>query len=36
MAQLVGHMTPDFGSGPDLRVVKLRTSSDSALGVGPA
>ena len=36
MAQLVKHLTHDFGSDHDLRVVRLRTVTGSPLGVEPA
>ena len=36
VAQLVKRLTLDFGSGHDLRVVRLSPTSGSALGVKPA
>ena len=36
MAQLVEHLTLDFGSGYDLVVVRLSPVSGPMLGVGPA
>ena len=36
MAQLVGHLTLDFGSGYDLRVSSLSLTSGSNLGMEPA
>ena len=33
---LVKHLTLDFGSGHDLRVVRSSSASDSVLGVEPA
>lgn len=36
MAQLVKHPILDFGSGHDLRVVRLRPASGSSLGVESA
>ena len=36
VAQLVKHLTFDFSSGHDLRVMELRPPSSSMLGVEPA
>ena len=36
MAQLIEHPTLDFGSGHDLRVVRLSPVLGSALGIEPA
>ena len=36
MAQSVGHLTLDFSSGHDLRVMNLRLESGSVLGVESA
>ena len=36
MTQLVKHLTPNFGSGHDLRVVRLSPTLGSVLGMEPA
>ena len=36
MAQLVKHPTLDFGSGQDLKFLRLSPMSDSVMGVEPA
>ena len=36
VAQLVKHLTPDFGSGHDLRVVSSSPASGSLLGMESA
>ena len=36
MAQLVEHLTLDFDSGHDLRVMRWSSALGSMLGVGPA
>ena len=36
MTQLVKHLTPNFGSGHDLRVVRLSPTLGSVLDAEPA
>jgi len=36
VAQSIKHLTPDFGSGHDRRVVRLNPVLGSTLGVEPA